>query len=187
MLIQEYQERWREDFRSIKTVISETLDNCDVTIEHIGSTAVPQLAAKPIIDIDVVYAKSDEFDTIKAGLEHVGGVGYVHKGNQGISQREVFKRHSAAKAHPILDSIAHHLYVCPIDSKELQRHILFRDYLIKHEAARVQYQALKYEIADEVSQDRKKYAQVKEVKVRTFVEAIIAKAQEENIGTSLSR
>lgn len=184
MLIQEYQERWKEDFHSIKTVVSEALDNYNVTIEHIGSTAVTQLAAKPIIDIDVVYAKSDEFEAIKAGLERGG---YVHKGNQGISQREVFKRHSAAKAHPILDSIAHHLYVCPIDSKELQRHILFRDYLIKHEAARVQYQALKYTIADEVSQDRKKYAHVKEVKLRTFVEAIIAKAQEENIGASLSR
>ncbi len=173
MLIQEYQEHWREDFQAIRAVLADALGNLPVTIEHIGSTAVPGLAAKPIIDIDVVYARNEEFGKISAKLERIA---YVHHGNQGIPQREVFKRRSGAERHAILDALAHHLYVCPIDSEELRRHIVLRNYLREHAPARIEYQHLKYTIAEEARQDRKKYAALKEVRAREFVERSIVEA-----------
>ncbi len=172
MLIQEYKKNWIEDFNEISKVLLEALINLQVSIEHIGSTSIPELAAKPIIDIDIIFDKNVEFDEIKTELEKIG---YYHNGNQGIANREVFKRSKTAN-HKILDFIVHHLYVCPIDSKELQRHILFRDYLIANKDARIQYQNLKSEIAAEANQDKKRYAELKEITAAKFVNTIIAKA-----------
>lgn len=175
MLIQEYRESWIEDFKAIKSVINDALMNLNISIEHIGSTAVPKLASKPIIDIDIVYKTDVAFETIKKGLEKIG---YYHNGNQGIANREVFKRKNGCSKHQILDTITHHLYVCPVDSEELQRHITFRNYLIVNESARTEYQQLKYEIAAAANQDKKQYAALKEVKARTFINDILAKADQ---------
>jgi GrpB-like predicted nucleotidyltransferase (UPF0157 family) len=79
--------------------------------------------------------------------------------------------------HGVLDRIVHHLYVCPIDSEELQKHILFRDYLRANKEARLQYQNLKYAIAEETHQDRKHYAEEKEIKTSKFINALIEKAR----------
>ena len=173
MLIKEYKESWIEDFNAIKSVINDALTNLDISIEHIGSTAVPKLAAKPIIDIDIVYEKGVSFEEIKRRLKKIG---YYHHGNQGIINREVFKRSSWATNHKILNVITHHLYACPVDSEELQKHIIFRNYLITNEAARSEYQKLKYEIAAIVNQDKKQYAALKEVEARKFIHLIIEKA-----------
>lgn len=175
MLIQEYQEKWVEDFKAIESVIADALIGLNISIEHVGSTAVPKLAAKPIIDIDIVYGNNVPFETIKKGLERIG---YFHNGNQGIINREVFKRKNWWSKHQILDTITHHLYVCPVDSEELQRHIRFRNYLIANETARTEYQQLKYEIAVAANQDKKQYAALKEVKARTFINDILAKADQ---------
>lgn len=175
MLIQEYKETWLEDFKAIKSVINDALLNLNISVEHIGSTAVPKLAAKPIIDIDIVYGKDVPFETLKERLEKIG---YYHNGNQGITNREVFKRKNRWSKHPILDKITHHLYACPVDSEELQRHISFRNFLIVNEAARIEYQELKYEIAEAANQDKKQYAALKEVKARILVNDILAKADQ---------
>jgi GrpB-like predicted nucleotidyltransferase (UPF0157 family) len=174
MLIQKYNPSWIKDFNNIKNVITEALINLNVQIEHVGSTSIPNLAAKPIIDIDIVFNAPKDFETIKSRLEKIG---YYHNGNQGIPNRDVFKRIQSDTKHEILDSIAHHLYVCPSDSEALQRHILFRDYLLVNEDARIQYQNLKYALAEEANQDRKKYAALKEEKGNPFIDAVIAKAK----------
>lgn len=171
MLIQEYNPNWKNNFEAISKALNETLSNNIIAIEHIGSTSVPHLAAKPIIDIDIIYDRNTDFEAIKTRLESIG---YFHNGNQGIENREVFKRNKITK-NEILDKISHHLYVCPNDSEELQRHILFRDYLRSDESARIQYQKLKYEIAEATNQDKKKYADLKEIRARTFVNDILEK------------
>jgi GrpB-like predicted nucleotidyltransferase (UPF0157 family) len=175
MLIQEYTKSWIEDFNQLKTVLHNALSPLKISIEHVGSTSIPHLAAKPIVDMDIVYDENIEFEAIKMGLENIG---YFHNGNQGILGREVFKRNKMGVKHLILDSIAHHLYVCATDSTELQRHILFRNYLIAHKEARTQYQNLKYEIAAAVNQDKKKYADLKALKASSFINNIIEKAKQ---------
>jgi GrpB-like predicted nucleotidyltransferase (UPF0157 family) len=174
MLLQHYQERWVDDFKEIKKVIREALLIVDVSIVHVGSTSVPKLAAKPIIDIDVVYGPGVEFNEVKDGLEKIG---YYHNGNQGIKEREVFKRCKLTKKHRILDSISHHLYVCPIHSEEFNQHLLFRNFLIKNKRERQQYQEIKIQIAEDAKQDGKKYAHLKDVEARDFILSIIERAK----------
>lgn len=173
MLIQEYQERWRADFEEIKRTLEQHISTTDLSIAHIGSTSVRGLAAKPIIDIDLIHEKPASFDAIQRGLEQLG---YYHNGDQGIKGREVFKRDADKDPHEVLDAIKHHVYVCQSDREELARHIRFRDYLRANEAAGAAYAKLKFEIAAQAHQDRKAYAKLKESMASEFVLSILNKA-----------
>lgn len=166
MLIHAYNPNWKDDFNALKSALERGLNDLKINIEHVGSTAVEGLAAKPIIDIDVVYQSEADFKTIKSRLENIG---YYHNGDQGITGREVFKRRFSLVSKPVFDEIKHHLYVCHKDNVELNNHLAFRDYLRENESARIQYQALKYQIAAEADQNQKVYAQLKETKARTFI------------------
>ena len=169
MLIQEYNPNWAINFEKIEGILKHSLLNYILDIQHVGSTAVPNLAAKSIIDIDIIYGEDNDFDTIKTALEKLG---YYHNGNQGIEEREVFKR-SGKQIDEILDKITHHLYVCKADCVELQRHILFRDYLRKDELTRRFYAKLKHEIAEETQNNKANYAVLKQLKVNPFIDYVI--------------
>ena len=107
------------------------------------------------------------------------GIGYSHKGNQGIEDREVFKRNDKF-TNEILDKIKHHLYVCPIASEALERHLLSRNFLRKNDWARLKYQRMKYDLAIEANQDRKVYATLKELKINDFIDSIIEEEKRTN-------
>ena len=169
MLIEKYKPEWVDQFNNIKDALEKFLQNLNFSIEHVGSTAVRGLDAKPIIDIDIIFYTKNDFQLIKTRLEKAG---YYHNGNQGIEDRDVFKREGVQK-HGILDAIPHHLYVCPANSKALERHLLSRNYLRKNEWARKKYQQMKYEIAERAGQDRKKYATLKEDLVNNFIDIMI--------------
>jgi GrpB-like predicted nucleotidyltransferase (UPF0157 family) len=169
MLIQKYTSTWVKNFTAIKCAIEKILQGFDFTIEHIGSTAVPNLDAKPIIDIDIIYYNQSDFDIVKSLLENGG---YYHNGNQGIIDRDVFKRNQQLTSET-LDTVKHHLYVCSVYSEALERHILSRDFLRKNDWARLAYQEMKYQLAKMASQDRKKYAGLKEINVNEFIDSIL--------------
>ncbi|TCC89181.1 GrpB family protein [Pedobacter frigiditerrae] len=171
MLIKKYTSNWIKDFNDIRGVIDNGLHGFVYSIEHVGSTAVPNLDSKPIIDIDIIYADEADWHKIKAGL---AAIGYDHHGNQGIEERDVFKRNGKC-TNETLDTIKHHLYVCPVGSKALERHILSRDFLRKNDWARSAYQQMKYELAEKANQDRKRYAELKELNVNEFIDSIIEK------------
>ena len=175
MLIEKYTSNWIESFMVLKRTIDCCLHGLQYRIEHVGSTTVPNIDSKPIIDIDIIYSQQADFGEIKWRLEEVG---YYHNGNQGIEERDVFKRNGNA-ANEILDTIRHHLYVCPINSKALERHILSRDYLRKNDWARLAYQQMKYKLAEEAHQNKKKYAELKESTINDFIDAIIEKEKNE--------
>lgn len=115
MLLEKYSSNWINHFTDIKREIDTALHGLTYTVEHVGSTSVPNLDSKPIIDIDIIYPKQQDYQKIKLGLERIG---YYHNGNQGIEDREVFKRNGKL-TNEILDTVKHHLYVCPVDSKAL--------------------------------------------------------------------
>ena len=169
MLIQKYTPDWIKDFERLKSEIEKGLQGLTYTIEHVGSTAVPNLDAKPIIDIDIIYSNQLDFEKIKLGLEKIG---YHHNGNQGIKDRDVFKRNDGLR-NKVLDTIKHHLYVCPVESLALERHILSRNFLRKNEWARLKYQQMKYELAEKANQDKKVYAILKELNINDFIDSII--------------
>ena len=120
----------------IKDELTSALGQLAMRIEHIGSTSVEGLSAKPIIDIDVVIKDYAEFEEVVSIL---GAIGYRHEGDLGIAGREAFKYDGKDHLRK------HHLYVCPEDSPELKRHIAFRDYLRTHSDAVRQYSRIKEE------------------------------------------
>ncbi|MCH3971655.1 MAG: GrpB family protein [Oscillospiraceae bacterium] len=133
-----YDVRWPAEFEKACRALALALGGSALSIEHVGSTAVPGLWAKPILDIDVVIPSMNNFSTVCRKLEVAG---YRHEGDLGIPGREAFCYDEMQKPHLLL----HHLYVCPQDSPELQRHILFREYLRAHPRDVKIYSAVKRE------------------------------------------
>ena len=131
-----YNEQWKSDFETIKQHLLSAVKDVIIGIEHIGSTSVEGLSAKPIIDIDIVIKDYSVFDTV---VERLATLGYIHEGNLGIKDREAFDYKGDA------DLPKHHLYVCPEFSEELHRHIAFRDYLRNNPEAVQKYSRVKEE------------------------------------------
>ena len=131
-----YDAQWKEDFAAIREELAAALGDLALRIEHVGSTSVEGLSAKPIIDIDVVIEDGTKLDAVIAAL---GGIGYSHEGNLGIVGREAFKYEGKEHLR------RHHLYVCTQDSPELRRHLVFRDYLRSHPEAVKEYSRIKEE------------------------------------------
>lgn len=173
MLIKKYTSDWIKNFEDLKLEIDKGLSGFKYRVEHVGSTSIPELDSKPIIDIDIIYEKESEFEKIKYGLIKIG---YFHNGNQGIEEREVFKRKGKLRSGT-LDIIKHHLYVCPTNSKALERHVLSRDFLRKNDWARLKYQQMKYDMAEKANQYKKLYAELKELNVNDFIDKIIEKGK----------
>ena len=167
-----YDPTWPETFSQMCAVYTATLERLIVTIEHVGSTAVPGLLAKPILDIDIVIPTRDALPEVTARLE---ALGYRHNGNQGIPEREVFKANDTAAPYtePRQVWMAHHLYVCHAESAELQRHLQFRDALRRSPELCAEYTRLKEETEQAAQGDRKVYAHLKEGICRAFVEQVL--------------
>lgn len=111
----------------------------DAQIEHVGSTSVPGLVAKPVIDIDIVAKDQQQSDLYSAALL---GLGYRHLGDLGISDREAFRLKAQKEKLP-----KHNLYVCLEDGLGLKNHLLLRDYLRNNPEVAIQYGNLKKELA----------------------------------------
>lgn len=170
MLLQPYNPTWPDHFKQISAILHKAAGEHLSAIHHIGSTAVPGLAAKPIIDIDMEYPLEGAFEPIVSALENIG---YYHNGDQDIPGREVFKRQLSAWPHPVLDAIPHHLYVCRSDSRELHRHLRFRDRLRSDEAVRTAYENIKHEVAILSGQERKAYAEIKQIRSQELVDSVV--------------
>ena len=147
-----YDRIWKSDFEEIKREIEGAIGDLMIGIEHVGSTSVEGMSAKPIIDIDVIIQDYAVFDAVVRRLE---AIGYVHEGNLGIKDREAFKYSNK----PHLQQ--HHLYVCPQQSEELHRHIAFRDFLTKNPEAVKKYSAVKEKAAQLFPDNIEKYIEYK--------------------------
>ena len=142
VIVEDYNPIWKDELKKIKDELLTALSGQVISIEHVGSTAVEGLCAKPIIDIDIVI--DNNFEEVKRLLETFG---YTHEGDLGIAGREAFKYVNK----PYL--MMHHLYVCNKDNDELYRHITFRDYLRNHIKDREIYSKIKKEMAFKYPQD----------------------------------
>lgn len=145
-----YDSRWPEVFEEIRRRVATALGDVAIAIEHVGSTAVPGLAAKPVVDLDVVVRSVEDVPMAIARLQPLG---YVREGDLGIPGREAFR---APPGTP-----SHHLYVCAQDSIALQRHLRLRDYLRTHPGAAAAYADLKRELAVRFRDDRDGYTEAK--------------------------
>ena len=159
-----FDEQWKQDFLDIKDELTSALGQLAMRIEHVGSTSVEGLSAKPIIDIDVVIKDYSVFDEVVSALDSIG---YRHEGDLGIAGRETFKYDGKEHLRK------HHLYVCPEDSPELKRHIAFRDYLRTHPDAVQEYSRIKEEGASLYPYDIDRYIEHK----APFIENIYAEIE----------
>jgi GrpB-like predicted nucleotidyltransferase (UPF0157 family) len=168
--IVQYDESWAETFKSIKEVISNSLSGLIIDIEHVGSTSIIGLAAKPIIDIDIVIEDYYVFPDVITGLEKLG---YFHQEEWSFKGREAFGRKDELTPWDGKDTqwMEHHLYVCNKDSDELARHLAFRDYLRKNQEAVIEYENIKKTLANTVK-ERSSYTSGK----TEFVSEILKKA-----------
>ncbi|MBR0438368.1 MAG: GrpB family protein [Clostridia bacterium] len=158
-----YDSAWTEAFEKIAEEILSVLGSLAVRIEHVGSTSVPGLSAKPVIDMDIVIRDETVLQETISALQDIG---YVHEGDLGIKGREAFRYER--KDH----LMKHHLYVCPADSPELRRHIAFRDYLLSHPDAVREYGSIKEEAARLYSDDIDGYIRYKSPFIERIYEAI---------------
>jgi GrpB-like predicted nucleotidyltransferase (UPF0157 family) len=156
VIIEDYDPRWPRIFEMLRSRIAIVLERVADSIDHVGSTAVPGLAAKPVIDIDVVLGSASDLPVAIGRLADLG-----YRGDLGVIGREAFR------AMP--DNFAHHLYVCPPDSREYRRHIAFRDHLRAHTDDANAYASLKRTLAIQFGTDREGYNQAKS----KFVEGIL--------------
>jgi GrpB-like predicted nucleotidyltransferase (UPF0157 family) len=165
IIIEDYDPQWPQRFDGIRSRIAPVVGSLAAAIEHVGSTAVPGLAAKPIIDIDVLLKSDKDLPRVIAKLK---AVGYRHQGILGVPGRDAFK----APEH----DIQHHLYVCSTPGTEFFRHLAFRDYLRMHPKDAEDYARLKRSLAGKFSIDRETYTQAKS----DFIQEILRRADLEN-------
>jgi GrpB-like predicted nucleotidyltransferase (UPF0157 family) len=162
IIIEDYNPRWPEQFELLGWRIGKALGPLACAIEHVGSTAVPGLAAKAIIDIDVLLRSAND---LPEAIRQLGTLGYQHRGDLGVPGREAFLRPP--------DEIPHHLYVLGPEAREYIRHIAFRNQLRAHPQDARAYERLKRALAQQYRDNREGYNQAK----NQFVEAILRRAK----------
>lgn len=136
IIVENYNPDWANHFRELETMIWKEVSDVAVAIEHVGSTSVEGLAAKPIIDIDIVISSPQQLAPV---IERLQKLDYEHRGNLGIEGRDAFRAPEG--------NIKHHLYVCLQSSTALKNHLLLRERLRKDSKARNQYGELKKDLA----------------------------------------
>ena len=134
-----YDPEWPARFAAIRARIEPALGDSAIAIEHVGSTSVPGLAAKPVIDIDVVVASLRD---VPVAIERLATVGYRHRGDLTVTGREAFWSPEG--------SVPHHLYVCPSGVLPLRNHLALRHHLRTHPEAVAAYGELKLRLAAEL-------------------------------------
>lgn len=144
--IVDYDPNWAQQFQDLKDVFNDALKNDNIAIEHVGSTAVPGLASKPILDIDIIVGDENQLDEVTAVLATLG---YDFCGDMGIKDRYAFQPISDLSPFTAANRIwpTHHLYCCIAGSISLQNHVLFRDALRRSPKLAHEYGALKTAIA----------------------------------------
>lgn len=154
--IVDYDPAWEQAFLAEKQRFERILkDNC-VAVHHIGSTSVPGLAAKPVIDIMPVVKSLEAVDALAGEFEQLG---YEVLGEFGIPGRRFMRRGGDDRTHNV------HVFA-QTDTDNINRHLGFRDYLRQRQEARAAYEALKRKLAVRFPQDIQAYNQGKDAFIK---------------------
>jgi GrpB-like predicted nucleotidyltransferase (UPF0157 family) len=160
--LEEYTDEWSRSFVEERDRMAAALGRIILAIEHVGSTAVPGLCAKPVVDIAIGVA---DLEIGRQCIPPLTQLGYEHRGDAGIAGRHFF-----AKGPP--ENRTHYVHVEPLNGELWRNHILFRDYLRVHSEAALSYGQLKRMLAAQNKNDRDAYAAGK----NPFIENVIAQA-----------
>ncbi len=175
---EEYNTEWTIEFDKLKAELLELISFLNPKIEHIGSTSVEGLSAKPIIDILVGLKREKDLDkTVKPLIDY----GYIHYDiyNEDMPYRRFFVKHKMGYSNPSIPRIIMkadqvptsteehnnrltHIHILPIDSKHWTRHVAFRDYLRDNPQIKTEYQRLKEELKSKEWRNGNEYNDAKD-------------------------
>jgi GrpB-like predicted nucleotidyltransferase (UPF0157 family) len=158
--IDSYDRSWPVRFQEERRVLEKTLGK-SITggVHHVGSTSVPGLDAKPVIDILVGV---DNLDSAHAYIELLAGLGYMYSPYRANEMLWFCKPNPAHRTH--------HLHLVPTDSPRFKAELVFRDYLRAHLGAAKEYAALKRQLAAQFEHDREAYTEAKAAFIQKTLE-----------------
>lgn len=158
----DYDSAWPARYEQMRARLAAALGPVAVRIDHVGSTAVPGLAAKPVIDIQVSVPDVADVVPFKGAIEA-----------QGFEERGIETGHHYFRPPPALPR-DYQVHVCTVGSEWERRHLLFRDYLRSHPETTAEYAALKRDLATHYTWDRIGYNDAK----GPFIERVLSRAEE---------
>lgn len=151
IIVEDYNPEWKTEFEKARSFYSSILSDVEHSIEHVGSTSVPGLWAKPILDIDIVVKDSNISNSVIKKLEEAG---YQHIGDLGVSGRESMK---PKPDNQNIKWMRHNLYVCLENTDNLKNHFLIREHLRNNPESVRQYSELKRKLAEKFPDDINSY------------------------------
>lgn len=158
VIVVPYDEEWKTQFEVEAQALRGIFGEDIITVHHIGSTSVPGLGAKPVIDILPVVpdlTRVDQYNSVMSAL------GYEAKGENGLPGRRYFQKGG--------DDRTHHVHIYKQGNPEIERHLAFRDYLRAHPEEAARYGELKTALANRFPYDVSSYIEGKH-KMATEIE-----------------
>lgn len=156
-----YTGEWKRLFEEERTLLQTAIGQYVLDIQHVGSTSIPGMVAKPILDIGIAVTS---FEEARVCISPVEQLGYEYKGEFGIPRRRYFVKG---------DPRTHHIHMNEMGSLDWENQVLFRDYLMQHPESAEEYAALKMELAQRYSTDREAYLDGK----APFIERVLEMAR----------
>ena len=141
-----YNSNWKGMYKEESEKIKNILSDIIIDIHHIGSTAIPGIKAKPLIDMLVEVKDIEAVDQYNNKMEEFG---YEVMGEYGIPKRRFFRKGG--------DKRTHHIHIFQVGNEEIERHIKFKEYLIAHPDKAREYSRLKEELANKYTYDVDNY------------------------------
>ena len=176
-VVEPYDPDWPVLFEEERRLIMAAVGHIVAGVHHVGSTSIPGMPAKPILDIAVLLR---EFEDGERCIEPMESIGYFHKG---VDEVDIPNDRFFLRGHPPREGCAdseeirtHVLHMYTLDSPIRRNHFAFRDYLIAHPEVAAEYARLKLILADKHSDDRTAYSAGK----GSFIREVLAKAAEES-------
>jgi GrpB-like predicted nucleotidyltransferase (UPF0157 family) len=163
--LSEHRSEWKSCFDLVSAFLTKTVTNDETQIHHVGSTAIPFIKAKPILDIMVVVPKLSGFDSKQEEIENFG---FTWKGEYGISGRRYCVKYNSKQTIGFV-----HLHAFEAADTEVERHLLFRDYLLAFPTVAQEYSKLKNHSLEKYSGQREAYTESKS----KFIQSVIERAR----------
>lgn len=162
VVLKKHHKKWAGAFEDEKKILKNLLGDLVLDIQHIGSTAVPNLAAKPIIDMLLAVKSLGSVQKIRSVLENAG---YTHRENGTDDRQMLFVKGSE-------ESRTHHLHITELGSSVWKNDPGFRDYLRAHPEYANEYERLKKNLAKKYSDNRDLYTAGKKEFIQKILERI---------------
>lgn len=160
VLLVAHDKNWNQDFKKEKELLLEFVKSA-IDIEHCGSTSIPNIPSKPIMNICISVNSADDVEGLK---DQFNSAGYEYKSKDFVDHLLFTKRNEKGES-------THHVHVMSKEGTNWKKALGFRDYLLNHKDVAQEYALLKLDLAKKFPCDRRAYAEGK----NPFIEKVLSK------------